>query len=156
MVHPPFCICSVSVCSASIVRQPPCTVCWGEQEHLRICLQHHPADRSTSMGHSSDGKVLGARIIGLAKSLFEFFHNSLWKNLNKLFDQLNGSFDKESTCNAGGLGSICGLERSSGNGKGYPLQYSGLENSMDCIVHGVTKSWTGLSNFHFHFQYSPL
>ena len=33
----------------------------------------------------------------------------------------------------------------------YPLQYSGLENSMDCIIHGVTKSWTQLSDFHFHF-----
>ena len=37
-------------------------------------------------------------------------------------------------------------------GKGYPLQYSGLENSMDCIVHGVTKSQTRLSDFHFHFS----
>ena len=36
-------------------------------------------------------------------------------------------------------------------GKGYPLQYSGLENSMDCIVHGIAKSWTQLSDFHFHF-----
>ena len=35
-------------------------------------------------------------------------------------------------------------------GKSYPLQYSGLENSMDCTVHGVTKSQTRLSNFHFH------
>ena len=35
------------------------------------------------------------------------------------------------------------------NGKGYPLQYSGLENSMDCIVHAVAKSWTGLNDFHF-------
>jgi len=34
-----------------------------------------------------------------------------------------------------------------GEGKGYPFQYSGLENSMDCIVHGVAKSWTQLSNF---------
>ena len=41
------------------------------------------------------------------------------------------------------------LERSPGEGKGYPLQYSGLDNSMDCIVHGVAKSWTQLSNFHF-------
>ena len=40
------------------------------------------------------------------------------------------------------LGSIPGLGRSPGEGKGYPLQYSGLEASMDCIVHGVTKSWT--------------
>ena len=52
-------------------------------------------------------------------------------------------------CNAGDLGSIPGLGRSPGEGKGYPLQYSGLENSMDCIVHWVTKSWTRLSNFHF-------
>ena len=40
------------------------------------------------------------------------------------------------------LGSIPGLGRSPGEGKGYPLQYSGLENSMDSIVHGATKSWT--------------
>ena len=41
-------------------------------------------------------------------------------------------------------------KNSPGEGKGYPLQYSGLENSMGCIVHGVTKSWTWLSNFRFH------
>ena len=52
-----------------------------------------------------------------------------------------GSAGKESSCNAGDLGSIHGLERSPGEGKGYPLQYSGLENSLDCIVHAVTKSW---------------
>jgi len=44
---------------------------------------------------------------------------------------------------------IPGLGRFLGEGKGYPLQYSGLENSMDCIVHGVTMSWTLLSNFNF-------
>ena len=43
---------------------------------------------------------------------------------------------------------IPGLGRSPGEGKGYPLQYSGLENSMNCIVHGVAKSWTRLSDFH--------
>ena len=48
------------------------------------------------------------------------------------------------------LGLIPGLGRSSGKGKGYPLQYSGLENSLDCIVHGVAKSQTWLSNFHLH------
>ena len=47
------------------------------------------------------------------------------------------------------MGSIPGLGRSPGEGKGYPLQYSGLDNSMDCIVHGVTKSLTQLSDFHF-------
>ena len=52
------------------------------------------------------------------------------------------SAGKKSACNAGDLGSIPGLGRSPGEGNGYPLQYSGLENSMDCIVHGVTKSQT--------------
>ena len=53
-----------------------------------------------------------------------------------------GSAGKESACNVGDLGSIPGLGKSPGEGKGYPLQYSGLENSMDHIVHGVSKSWT--------------
>ena len=61
------------------------------------------------------------------------------------------SVGKEFTCNAGDPGSIPGSGRSAGGGKGYPLQYSGLENSMDCRVHRVTKSWTGLSDFHFHY-----
>ena len=56
----------------------------------------------------------------------------------------------ESTCNEGDLGSIPGLGRSRGEGHGNPLQYSGLENPMDCIVHGVAKSWTQLRDFHFH------
>ena len=62
-----------------------------------------------------------------------------------------GSAGKESTCNVGDLGSIPGLGRPPGEGKDYPLQYSGLENSIDCIVHGVAKSWTCQSHFHFHF-----
>ena len=57
-----------------------------------------------------------------------------------------GSAGKESSCNAGDLGLIPGLGRSPGEGKGYPLQSSGLENSMDCIVHEVAKSQTQLSN----------
>ena len=51
----------------------------------------------------------------------------------------SGSTVKESTYSAGDLGLIPGLERSLGERKGYPLQYSGLENSMDCIVHGVQR-----------------
>ena len=46
-----------------------------------------------------------------------------------------GSAGKESACNAGDLGLIPGLGRFPREGKGYPLQYSGLENSIDCIVH---------------------
>ena len=64
-----------------------------------------------------------------------------------------GSAGKESACNAGDLGSIPGLGRSTGEGNGYPLQYSGLGNSMDCIVHGVTESQTRLSDFYFHGEY---
>ena len=61
-----------------------------------------------------------------------------------------GSAGKESTCNVGDLGMIPGLGRFPGERKGYPLQYSGLENSMDCIVLGVAKSQTQLSDFHYH------
>ena len=60
-----------------------------------------------------------------------------------------GSAGKESTCNMGDLGSIPGGGRSPGEGKGYPLQYSGLENTMDYTVLGVAKRWTRLSNLHF-------
>ena len=59
-----------------------------------------------------------------------------------------GSAGKESACNEEDLGLIPGLGRSPGEGKGCPLQYSGLENSMACIVHGVAKSQTRLSVFH--------
>ena len=59
-----------------------------------------------------------------------------------------GSNGKEFAYSAEDLGSVPGLGRSPGEGKGYPLQYSGLENSMDCIVHGVAKSQARLSNFH--------
>ena len=63
-----------------------------------------------------------------------------------------GSAGKESACSAEDLGSIPGLGRSPGEGNIYPLQYSSPENSMDCIVHGVTKSWTWWNDFHFHYQ----
>ena len=55
----------------------------------------------------------------------------------------------------GYLGSIPGLGKSPEEGKGYPLQYPGLENSMDCIVHRVAKSWTRMSDFHVPFSGSP-
>ena len=67
---------------------------------------------------------------------------------------LCGSAGKESACSVGNLGLIPGLGRSPGEGKGYPLQYSDLENSMDCIVHGVAKSRTWLSDFHFTSLFS--
>ena len=65
---------------------------------------------------------------------------------------------KDSACSAENLGLIPGLGRSPGEGNDYPFQYSCLENTKDrgvwwAIVHGVTKSWTWLSDFQFfHFQ----
>ena len=50
-----------------------------------------------------------------------------------------GSAGKESACNVGNLGTVPGLGRSSGEGNGYPLQYSALENSIDCTVHGASE-----------------
>ena len=64
---------------------------------------------------------------------------------------VSASAGKEFARSAGDLGSIPGLGRSPGEGKGYPLQYSGMENSMDCIVHGMAKSKTRLSDFHFSY-----
>ena len=64
-----------------------------------------------------------------------------------------GSAGKESTCHGGDLGSIPELGKSSGEGKGYSPKYSGLENSMDCIVHGGHKSQTRLATFTNHFDH---
>ena len=60
-----------------------------------------------------------------------------------------GSGGIDYTGNSGDLVSFPGVGRSPGEGKGYPLQCSGLENSIDCIVHGVSKSSAQLSDFHF-------
>ena len=62
-----------------------------------------------------------------------------------------GSAGKESACNVGELGLIPALGRSPGEGKDCPLQYSGLENSIDCMIYGVAESDT--TNFYFHFYF---
>ena len=88
-------------------------------------------------------------------TIWTFLSQRISLLFNMLFRFVTGfphsSVGKESACNEGDLGLIPGLERCPGEGKGYPLQYSGLENSMDYTVHGVAKSQTRLSNFHFHF-----
>ena len=79
--------------------------------------------------------------------------NSSWslkkKNHSVMWSEQKWNFSRGDNLITGGL--IPGLGRSPGEGKGYPLQYSGLENPMDCIVHGVAKNQTGQSGFHFHF-----
>ena len=84
-------------------------------------------------------------------TVFIFQYVDYWK-IVYILGFPGSSCGKESACNVGDLGSIPGLGRSPGEGNGYLLQCSGLENSMHCIVHGVAKSWTWLSNFHFHFR----
>ena len=82
-----------------------------------------------------------------------FFFQDLENNIaiyQHIYNFPGSSVGKESACNAGDPSSIPGSGRAPGEGKHYPLQYSGLEHSMDCIVHGVAKSQTRLSDFHFH------
>ena len=83
------------------------------------------------------------------------FQRSQFLSSGPLHATRGGSAGKESACNAGDLGSIPGLGRSPGEANGNPLQYSGLENSTDCIVHGVTRSQTRLSDFHFYSTRLP-
>ena len=133
-----------------------------------------PAGEAQSLNHWTAGEFLVWANCNLITSLRAFLVAQLVKNRLQFrrpwFDSCVGkicrrrdnspptplflgfpgdSAGKESTCNAGDLGSIPGLGRFPGKGNGYPLQYSGLENSMDCVVHGVTKSWTGLSSLFF-------
>ena len=99
--------------------------------------------------------------MGLEKCVMTYFHH---KESYRVFLLLlkssqsfpGGSAGKESTCNAGYLGLIPGLGRFPEEGKGYPLRYSGLENSMDNIVHELAKSPIQLSHFHFHFSLKSI
>ena len=69
------------------------------------------------------------------------WYSHIFKNFPQFVVSFPGGAEvKVSACNVGDLGLIPGLGRSPGEGKGYPLQYSGLENSMDCIVHGIAES----------------
>ena len=87
---------------------------------------------------------------GIAGSYGGFIPSFL-RSLHTVF--LCGSAAKESACNVGDLVLIPGWGRSPGEGKSYPLQYSGLENFMDCTVHGY--NWTRLRYLHFHFTFIP-
>ena len=113
-----------------------CTVEW--------TIRQKPPALSKGNHRSSGWSMVSAVCFIYAAIFFFFFLLIYWRSCI-----LNGfpcgSAGKESACNAGDLGSIPELGRSPGEGKGYLLQYSGLENPMYCIVHEVTKSWTWLS-----------
>ena len=117
------------------------------------CLEN-PHGQKSLVGYSSRGCKESDMTEWLTLSLSlplvlpgkPHIYNTLYKGFP------GGSVGKESTCTAGDLGLIPGLGRCPGEGNNYPFQYSGLENPMDCIVHGVTKSQIGLRDFHFHFR----
>ena len=118
------------------------------------CLENHGQRNLTVLGIAS----LAAQLIKNLPSLQETWFNSWVRKIPWRKDRLptpiflglpGGSTSKESACNVGDLGSIPGLGRSLGEGICYPLQYSGLENSMDYTVHEVAKSWIQLSDFHY-------
>ena len=92
-------------------------------------------------------------ILAVIKQVVELNIVFLWQIFNVISRHrrgfLCGSAGKESILNEGDLSLIPGLGRSPGEGNGYLLQDSGLENSMDCIVHVVAISWAWQSNFHF-------
>ena len=106
--------------------------------------------------------VLALKKLTIIQSLLYMLKFSLMNQNRERLRFLDNSFllwgfpdslvGEQSTGNEGDPGSIPGLGRSPGEAKGYPLQYSGLENSMDCIVHGVAKSRTRLNDFHFTWQ----
>ena len=100
-----------------------------------------------------DREACCAAVHGVTESWTRLSDNN---NKVSLFGFPGGSVGKESACKVGDLGLIPWLGRSSGEGKCYPLQYSGLENSMDCIVRGVAKSPTRLNDFHFKFIWSSF
>ena len=95
----------------------------------------------------------------MQETRFDSWVSKIPQRMNRLTSPLflgfpGGLADKESSCIVGDLGLIPGLGGLPGEGNSYPLQYSGLENSTDCIVHGVTKRWIQLSDFHFLFTFS--
>ena len=120
----------------------------GEQQ--RICCLSNP---SQNFPGDSDGRVcLQCRRPGFNPWVGKIPWRRAWLLTPVFLGFPSGSDSKESACNAGDLGLISGLGRSPGKGKGYPLQYSGLENSMDCIVHEVAENRTQLSDFHFQWK----
>ena len=131
---------------------------------LKLKLQYcgHPMWRANSPEKTLTlGKTEGRRRRGRQRMRWlDSNTDSLDINVSKLQEIVQGfpdsSVGKESACNEGDPRSIPGSGWSPGEGKGYPLQYFGLENSKNCIVHGVAKRWTWLSDFHFHAHFREI
>ena len=108
-------------------------------EHMYTCGRFILIFGKTN-NHSYLANTRGKTMALLPSLLTKVETGTFLSILTKVYAFPDGSAGKESACSVGDLGSIPGLGRSPGEGKGYPLQYSGLENFMDCIVPGVAKS----------------
>ena len=102
------------------------------------CFPHSSVGRESTCNGGDPGSIPGS-----GRSLEKGYATQ-----SSILGLSYGLAGKESNCIVGDLGSIPELGRSHGEGKGYPLQYSGLKNSMDCIVHGVAKSQIWLSDLY--------
>ena len=127
------------------------------QETLKSLLQHHSSKASILRCSAFFMVQLSHPYMTIGKTIALTWWTFVGRVTSPLFNRLSRASlvawlvkNLPAMC----LGLIPGLGRSPGEGKGYPLQYSGLENSTDCIVHGVAKSQTQLSDFHLRVFHS--
>ena len=117
-------------------------------QYMKVKSESEVAQSFPTLSDPMDCSLPGSSVHGFSRQEY-------WSGMPLPSPSLVAQGVKKSACNVGDLGLIHGLGRSPGECKGYPLQYSGLENSMDCIVQGIAKSWTRLSDFH-SLPLSPL
>ena len=123
----------------------------GDEDQVLFISLTRPLNNTLGFSFFGKHHKVKSQYLGNMLHSSQCFLSSFSSYFQKIWGFPNSSVGKESGCNVGHLDSIPGLGRPPGEEKGYPLQYLGLENSMDCIVHGMAKSQTWLSNFYFHF-----
>ena len=126
----------------------PAMIEWMTLEVIKKRMKYLSTDSVKKKSRAGTADWVNELCTSLTLFLYIYLICSYWMGFP------HGSAGEESTGNAGDVSSIPLLRRSPGEGNGYLLQYSGLENSMDCIIHGAAKSRTRLSDFHFTYRIS--
>ena len=153
---------SLTLCDPVDCRPPGSSVCGIFQARIMGWVALPFSRGSSQLGDRTQFSHIAGRFFTIWATREVLYVNKRTYNtfvhitLAKIMDFPDSSIGEESTCNAGDPSWIPGLGRCPLEGKVYPLQYSGLENSMDCIVHGVTKCWTQMNNFTFSFTSTRL
>ena len=153
-------------CFMDLTSQVPIHYCSVQHQILLLSLDTSTTEHRFCFGLAASF-FLGLLVIVLSSfSIANWTPSNLWDSSFGIISFFHvflyssgfprGSAGKESTCNVRDLGLIPELGRSPGEGNGYPLKYSVLENSMDCIVHGVTKSWIQLIYSYIQIIYSCI